>query len=165
MLEHKQEIFQPKIIGASSSESGSLCGMEVDIILEGFCNSLSMHGVKYAKVIGNWDNMYKKLLDANPYDNIQIKKIECKNHLLPNVCNRLQDISKDRKYKNVLLRQIICSNRILWIRRAFCIVVCYKKGKISIHPLPTWKFDVWNKKLQQVLERQIVLFSLLFKFF
>lgn len=123
--------LQPKDHRCFKNWSGSSSGMEADIIVEGFSNSVSMHGVKYAKVVGDGDsNVYKKVLDANPYHNIRIEKIECKNHLLRNACNRLQSICRDSKNKNVLLRKII-GNRILRIRTAVTMAVLYRKGETS----------------------------------
>lgn len=111
--------------------SDSSSGMEADIIVEGFCNSMSMHGVKYTKLIGDGDsNVYKKLLDANPYDNLRIEKIECKNHLLRNACNKLQIICKDSKNRNVLLRKLL-HDRILRIRKAVTMAVRYRKRESS----------------------------------
>ena len=79
--------------------SGTSTSMEADIIVEGFSQSLNMHGLIYDKLIGDGDSsVLKKLLIANPYGpNHRIKKIECSNHILRNYCNRLRDISTRRK--------------------------------------------------------------------
>lgn len=73
--------------------------MEADIIVDGFRQSMSMHNVIYDKLIGDGDSsVMKKLILAKPYGpNVQIKKIECINHILRNYCNRIVDISTRRK--------------------------------------------------------------------
>ncbi|CAL1285504.1 unnamed protein product, partial [Larinioides sclopetarius] len=57
---------------------GSSSAMEADIIVDGFTKSVEMYGVKYARFIGDGDtNVYKKILDSMPYDNLTVEKIEC----------------------------------------------------------------------------------------
>lgn len=103
--------------------------MEADIIVEGFCSSTAMHGVKYARLIADGDSsMYKSLLNANPYQNMREEKTECKNNLLRNACSKLQSICKDCKNENVLLRKLIGS-RIQLIGTAISMAVHYRKRK------------------------------------
>lgn len=72
--------------------------MEADIIVEGFLQSVPMHKVKYARMIGDGDmNVYLKVLESRPYDDITVQKIECRNHLLRNLFNKLRDLVKDSK--------------------------------------------------------------------
>lgn len=107
--------------------SGTSSAMEADIIVEGFCNSIRMYGVKYVRMIGDGDsNVYKKILDARPYNNITVEKIECKNHLLRNFCNKLKDIVKDSKLGNIKLRKILGSN-ILRLRNAVTKAAEYRR--------------------------------------
>ena len=50
--------------------------MESDIIVEGFKNSTQLYEEKYSKVIGDGEsNVYKCILDANPYYDITVQKI------------------------------------------------------------------------------------------
>ena len=59
--------------------------MESEIIVEGFRQSVAMHGVKYAYLVGDGDSsVTRKLADARPYKNLVVHKIECRNHLLRN---------------------------------------------------------------------------------
>lgn len=53
MLEHKQKIFQTNIIDVSRSgqKAVSSSSMVADIVVEYCCNNISIHYVKYAKVI------------------------------------------------------------------------------------------------------------------
>jgi hypothetical protein len=39
--------------------------------------------------------VYQKIL-SRPYKNITAEKVDCKNHLLRNLCNKLKDISIKR---------------------------------------------------------------------
>lgn len=79
---------------------GTSTAMESDIIVEGFCQSVTMHNLIYNKLIGDGDSsVMKKLILAKPYadHDIDVKKIECMNHILRNYCNRIVDISSRRK--------------------------------------------------------------------
>lgn len=72
-------------------------GMEADIIVEGFMRSIEMHYVKYAYLVGDGDSsVTKKLLEARPYGNRLIEKIECRNHLLRNYCTNLRGLLKNK---------------------------------------------------------------------
>jgi len=74
--------------------------MESDIILEGFRQSMAMHGLIYHKLIGDGDSsVLKKIILANPYAlyDIDVKKIECANHILRNYINRIVEITTRRK--------------------------------------------------------------------
>ena len=69
--------------------------MESDVLVEGFCQSVQMYGMKFNRVIGNKDsNTYKMILDAWLYDDLLVEKIECKNHLLRSFCIKLRDLEK-----------------------------------------------------------------------
>lgn len=83
--------------------------MESDIILEGFRKSQEMHGVKYARLVGDGDSsVLSRLREAMPYGpSLLVEKIECKNHILRNYCNRLKDIALNRKVGTVALRSAV----------------------------------------------------------
>lgn len=71
--------------------------MESDIICEGFNKSIEMHGLMYRRLVGDGDSsVHRKLLETKPYGNILVEKIECRNHLLRNMCSKLRDLC--RKY-------------------------------------------------------------------
>lgn len=78
---------------------GTSTAMEADIIVEGFRLSIPMHNVIYQNLVGDGDSsVLKKIRLAKPYgDNIEVKKIECTNHILRNYLNRLVDIASKRK--------------------------------------------------------------------
>lgn len=80
--------------------NGTSTAMESDIIVEGFRQSVTMHKLIYNKLIGDGDSsVLKKLTLAKPYADydIDVKKIECTNHILRNYCNKIVDISARRK--------------------------------------------------------------------
>lgn len=71
--------------------------MESEIIVEGFRKSVEMHGIKYGYLVGDGDSsVTKKLADAKPYPNRPVQKIECRNHLLRNFCNRLKELAQKK---------------------------------------------------------------------
>jgi len=64
-------------------------GMEASIIVEGFKESEQVHGIRYHKFIADVDsNAYKRILDSRPYKNLTVQKVECRNHLLRNICKQ-----------------------------------------------------------------------------
>lgn len=93
--------------------------MESDIILEGFRQSISMHNLIYSTLIGDGDSsVSKKLSVAKPYgSNCAVKKIECKNHILRNYMNRINDMATKRKCSSGTvvpgyLRKLIKDNKL-----------------------------------------------------
>ncbi|GBN98514.1 hypothetical protein AVEN_192512-1, partial [Araneus ventricosus] len=91
--------------------SGNSTAMESDIIVEGFCQGLKMYGIKFNRAIGDGDsNVYKMILDAQPYHDLLVEKIECKNHLLRNICNKLQELARSSKHGHVGLRKRIANS-------------------------------------------------------
>ena len=91
--------------------SGNSTAIESDIIVEGFCQSVRMYGMKFNRVIGDGDsNTYKMILDAQPYDDLLVEKIECKNHLLRNFCVKLRDLAKSNKNGPVNQREKIADS-------------------------------------------------------
>ncbi|XP_077285484.1 uncharacterized protein LOC143910762 [Arctopsyche grandis] len=106
--------------------------MEADIIAEGFLKSMEMHGVKFNKLVGDGDSsIMKKLMHLMPYGpNIIIQKIECKNHLLRNFCNKLKALGKktnnNKGYVPVQIRKKVESN-VLRMRKAIVGAIHFRK--------------------------------------
>lgn len=68
--------------------------MEASIIVDGFTQSEEMYGIRYHKLIADGDsNVYKKILESRLYKNLTIEKLECRNHLLRNLCNKLKEMT------------------------------------------------------------------------
>lgn len=110
--------------------------MEAATIVEGFLCSQEMYGVKYAKLIADGDsNVYHDIIAARPYDNLTVVKVECRNHLLRNYCNKLKDITTTSVRSNepefdrglhLKLRRLIGAN-ILRCRAAITKAISYRK--------------------------------------
>lgn len=104
---------------------GSSSGMESEIIVEGFKSSLDTQGIIYSKLIADGDcSTYKKILEARPYPNITVEKIECRNHLLRNYITKINLLSLDTQYP-ISLRKII-SNRLLRLRRSITSAINHR---------------------------------------
>ncbi|CAH2092627.1 unnamed protein product [Euphydryas editha] len=91
--------MEPKKHTCYKNYSGSSSAMEADIICDGFKASKEMYNIIYARMIADGDSStYAKVLKANPYNNHTVEKIECRNHILRNFCNKLRAVAKDTKY-------------------------------------------------------------------
>lgn len=103
----------------------SSTSMEADTIVEGFKRSVKERGVIYSTYIADGDSsVYRKIIQANPYPDVFIEKIECRNHLLRNLATKIKDIAKT-KGRFGKLRHVI-DNRILRIRTAVTKAVQYR---------------------------------------
>lgn len=77
--------------------SAASTSMESSIIVEGFKNSISMHGLVFKYLVADGDSsVYKKILESRPYGNTLVEKIECRNHLLRSFCNSLRNLTTKR---------------------------------------------------------------------
>ncbi|XP_073966092.1 uncharacterized protein [Choristoneura fumiferana] len=104
---------------------GSSTAMEATILAEGFKQSLEMHGVIYARFVGDGDsNTHKKILETRPYPSITVEKIGCRNHILRNFCNKLQQLKTDRKYVCSERKQLT-NEKILRGRKYICDSINY----------------------------------------
>jgi hypothetical protein len=73
---------------------GTSTPMESDILVQRFGSSVPMYGVIYRRMIGDGDSsVYNKITEASPYSNIKVEKIERRNHLLRNFCNKLKHLT------------------------------------------------------------------------
>lgn len=96
---------------------GSSTGMESDILVEGFKCSILMYNLIYGRIVSDGDSStYCKILEARPYPNITVEKIECVNHLLRNFCNKMRALSTDTRFP-VKFRKMVTPQRIMSIRR------------------------------------------------
>lgn len=94
----KKQELAPKDHICFKNYDGASSAMEADIISEGFKSSVEMYGIIYARMIGDGDSStYKKVLEAKPYDHLNhiVEKIECRNHILRNFCNKLRALVKE----------------------------------------------------------------------
>lgn len=106
--------------------------MEAHIIAEGFSRSMEMHGLKFNKLVGDGDSsIMKKIMQQMPYGpNLIVQKIECKNHLLRNFCNKLKALGKKtnnaKGFVPVHIRKKVEAN-VLRMRKAIVGAVNYRK--------------------------------------
>jgi len=105
--------------------NASSTSMESDAIVEGFKCSLEMHGLIYKTIIADGDSsVYQSIKNNAPYREqmVTVKKIECSNHLLRNLCKKLKTVAETvqpkqhRKRGFVELRNVV-KNNILKIRQ------------------------------------------------
>lgn len=90
--------------GADHEESctinhkGSAGKMEVDAILEMFGRSEEKYGVRYINYVGDGDTKtFKAILDASPYEDVEVKKSECVGHVEKRMGSRLRNLKKTAK--------------------------------------------------------------------
>ncbi|XP_022177421.1 uncharacterized protein LOC111038573 [Myzus persicae] len=107
----------------------SATGMEADGVVEGFMKSVEMHNLKFNKLIGDGDSsVTKKLLEVLPYGpNVLIEKIECRNHLLRNYCQKIAAIAKKTCYP-IHLRKFIIQNAMRF-RTGVVKAIRYQKNE------------------------------------
>jgi hypothetical protein len=128
--------------------SGASTGMETSILVEGFKKSLPLYGVIYKYFIGDGDSSLSKKLtttDKNDriYVDVDIQKIECKNHLMRNLDRKLRELVSGKtknKYTSIsninfgLKYRKILGNRAHQIRRDIrAAVKHWKNVKVSDH--------------------------------
>ena len=75
--------------------------MEADIILSGFMEAESTHGVRYINIIADGDSsVYSTLLENVPIWGKDIKKLECANHICKCVRSNLEKLVQEKpQYK------------------------------------------------------------------
>jgi len=74
--------------------TGSSTAMESSIILEGFQSSRYKHGLVYSSFVGDGDSSVHSTIQY-VYPGLEVKKIECLNHVVRNFKTKLFDISKN----------------------------------------------------------------------
>jgi len=124
------------------SATNSSSGMESSIIIEGFMQSEKMYGIRYNKFIADGNSsMYKKILEARPYKNLTVEKVECRNHLLRNLCNKLKDMTIKAQSGKLEHRKMLSGN-ILRIRRGIVSVIMYRRR--NGHSVTELRKDITN---------------------
>lgn len=125
--------------------NGTSTSMEAEIILEGFRCSLDMHGVMYKKIIGDGDSsVYNKIKNSKPYGpNVYIEKIECRNHILRNYCNKIKEFAKCSKL-SPKIRSLF--RHVLRFRTAVVSAVKFRKAetKSFTQQICNLRNDIYN---------------------
>lgn len=117
----------PKSHKCFKNYEGPSTGMESTILVEGFRKSMEQHGLVYARMVSDGDSStHAKILEARPYENITVEKIECRNHVLRNFCNKLQSLATDTKY---LMRHRKCLTKKCMMAIRCSIVKAIKMHK------------------------------------
>lgn len=105
-----------------------------------------VYGVVFSKLIADGDSScYAKILEARPYANITVEKIECRNHLLRNYCNKLKIMSEQAKLAKPKLRKCLQS-KILKLRGATTEAIKYRKKEeqADLDRISALKNDIFN---------------------
>lgn len=131
--------------------TGPSTAMESNIIVEGFKASLKMHGIIFKNLVADGDSsVHKKILEARPYGNTVVEKIECRNHLLRNYCNSLRAltikrISSENKDVPPISRTLLKRN-ILRLRTAVdCATKYWKESNEELNKkIENLKTDISN---------------------
>ena len=105
--------------------NASSTSMESDAIVEGFLCSLEMHGLIYKMIFADGDsNVFKSIRDNDPYrdQGVQVKKLECTNHLLRNLCKKIRSTSeitqlKGKRKCGFVKARLAVKRKILTIRK------------------------------------------------
>lgn len=89
------------------------------------------NGLIYGRIISDGDSStYHKILEARPYPHVTVEKVECRNHILRNLCNKLQSLQTDTKFP-INMRKLITKRRILSIRGAICKSIAHNATEIK----------------------------------
>ncbi|XP_039296223.1 uncharacterized protein LOC111043599 isoform X2 [Nilaparvata lugens] len=124
----------------------SSTSMEAALIAEGFSSSEKMYGVRYNRLIADGDSsVYKTLLDRRPYKNTSVLKIECRNHLMRNYCNKIREIAQtsNRGRNPIMLRKKI-GDRLVRLRYAVTKAVIHKENVDKLKSVEMLKEDILN---------------------
>ena len=75
---------------------GSSCAMEADIIVEGFKQSETLHGLRYVRMIGDGDSsVHHAVRTGVPSYGRLVQKLECANHAVKCYRSSLEKLAKD----------------------------------------------------------------------
>ena len=76
--------------------SGSSCAMEADIIVEGFKQSETLHGLRYVQMIGDGDSsVHHAVCTGVPSYGRLVQKLECANHAMKCYRSSLEKLAKE----------------------------------------------------------------------
>ncbi|KAI4454827.1 exonuclease phage-type/recb c-terminal domain-containing protein [Holotrichia oblita] len=107
---YKRNKVPPKHHTCSLNFSGPSTAMEQDIIVEGFCLSLSQHGIIYKYLIADGDSsVYARIVEKVQYGR-DVVKIECANHMTRCVSDKLYKLAANTRYP--LLSRKLLTERV-----------------------------------------------------
>lgn len=102
--------------------NGPSTAMESTILVEGFKCSIEMHNLIYGMESDGDSSTHAHLLKNRPYSHITIEKIECRNHLLRNLCNKLTALQTDTKFI-LKHRKVITQKKIMILRKTVRTII------------------------------------------
>lgn len=101
----------------------SASSMEADIIVEGFCSSVEMHGVRFKEFIADGDSsVHSEIRKRVPYG-LDVQKWECTNHVLKNYTKHLYKVKGDTSI-SLAGRKLLTKEKI---------ELCMKRAQQSIY--------------------------------
>ncbi|KAH9631922.1 hypothetical protein HF086_000259 [Spodoptera exigua] len=122
--------------------SGTSTAMESAILVEGFKQSVEMHNLIYARFIADGDSStYAKILESRPYPDVTVEKINCRNHILRNFCNKLQQIKTDTKF-NLNDRKKVTTAKILTARKYITDSITYHNKNRELDGIKSLHVDI-----------------------
>lgn len=125
----EKKCAEPKKHVCYKNYTGSSTGMESTILIEGFKCSIDMHNLIYGRMVSDGDSStYNKLLQCRPYPHLTVEKIECRNHILRNLCNKLENLRTDTKFP-LHQRKFVTQKQIMVLRKTIRTII--KKHKDS----------------------------------
>ncbi|XP_039307368.1 uncharacterized protein LOC120358202 [Solenopsis invicta] len=88
-----EEWLKTHVDECQANHEGSSGKMEVDAVVEMFQRSETLHGMKYANYVGDGDSKtFKGILEKHPYENFEVKKKECIDHVQKRMGTRLRNV-------------------------------------------------------------------------
>ncbi|EFN82550.1 hypothetical protein EAI_05065, partial [Harpegnathos saltator] len=89
------------------THKGSEGKMEVDAVLEMFRRSEENFDVHYTSYVGDCDaKTFKAILEAKPYEGVEVIKSECVGHVEKRMGSRLRNIKKTAKLTDALIKKL-----------------------------------------------------------
>lgn len=117
--------------------NGPSTGMEQDIIVEGFRQSVNQHGLIYKYYVGDGDSsVYARIVERVSYGR-DVVKMECANHVCRNFHTHLRKLSADKKSFPLDVRKFLTQGRPSAIERLVkgvrsAIKECGRTGNLDL---------------------------------
>jgi hypothetical protein len=130
---------------------GASTGMEQEMIVEGFCKSERLYGLRYLFYVGDGDSsVFARIRERCAYGS-RVQKVPCKNHSIRAVTSGLYAITLNRALKHPNLRKIL-RNTIPRIIKGINIAIFWSTETQDKGTLPNKdRVKLLQKKLKNVL--------------
>ena len=98
--------------------AGSAASMEIAGVLQCFKQSVHLHNLRYTNYIGDGDSKsYLEVVKADPYNGVQITKLECIGHVQKRVGSRLRTLKKECNDKIIVNGKSVALLQKLTLKR------------------------------------------------